>query len=80
MSIKSVKNTSKERSRTLLTVETKLPKLVDFLYRVSSESLWLGSSKQGIISSAGRMEKWGLWVDMFSKEKFCFSGTNYRRL
>ncbi len=28
-------------------------KLIDFLYQVSPESLWIGSSKQGFISSAG---------------------------
>ncbi len=67
MSIESVKNTSKERARTLLTAGAKLPKL-NFLFftklyhfikpnKVSPESLQIGSSKQGIFSSAGQTRK-----------------------
>ncbi len=61
MGIASIRNTSKERARTLLTVGAKLPKLnfyrvVDFLYQVSPESFKIGSSKQEI-TLAGWTEK-----------------------
>ncbi len=34
-------------------------KLIDFLYKVSPESLWIGGSRQGLLVSAGLMEKCG---------------------
>ncbi len=34
-------------------------KLIDFFYKVSPESLWIGSSRQGLIVPAGWMEKCG---------------------
>ncbi len=61
MGIANIRNTSKERPRTLSTAGAKLPKLyfyrvVDFLYQVSPESLQIGSSKQEL-SLAGWTEK-----------------------
>ncbi len=34
-------------------------KLIDFFYKVSPESLWIGSSEQKLLVSAGWMEKCG---------------------
>ena len=77
MSIESVQNTSKERSRTLSTAGAKLPKL-NFLFftklyhfikpsKVSPDSLQIGNSRQEL-SLAGWTEKWSL-LNIFGKKK-----------
>ncbi len=54
-------------------------KLIDFLYKVSSESLRIGGSRQGISVPAGWMEKIGFSIPSFLEVCLCLKSLHLKR-